>query len=174
MRQEKTLKEFTWRLMAKIILGLDPGTTRIGYGLIKKVGGDLIPLDYGVIEIEAASAARRLLYLRRRLQLLQKKYHPQLIGLERLYFAKNRKTALAVAEARGVIILFSAENQIPLIEFDPSEAKKMVTGDGRADKGAVAAVVKLILRLKQKPQPDDAADALALAISAAGLTAQKH
>lgn len=149
-----------------VILGIDPGTTRIGYGLINK-NGRIKLIDYGVIEIKAAIQKDRLVELSSKLEELIKKYQPEAAGIEKLYFAKNQKTALSVAEARGVIILTLAKNSVPIKEFDPKEIKAAITGYGGSDKEAVRRIVALSLGIPKLVGLDDASDALAIAIRTA-------
>ncbi len=148
------------------ILGLDPGTTRIGYGLIEKQSG-LKLIDYGVIEIESKTETGKIMELGERLGQLINDYQPDWAGVEKLYFAKNQKTALAVSQARGVILYLLMKNQIPIYECRPAEVKKAVTNYGFADKKAVAKMVKIILGISTITGHDDASDALAIAITAA-------
>lgn len=145
------------------ILGIDPGTRRVGYGLIKK-NGDLRLLDYGVMEL---AAKNNLLALADKFDNLLKKLRPDLVAIEKLYFAKNRKTALAVAQSRGVLVLKSLENKLDLVEYTPLEIKQAVTSYGFSDKKAVAMMVKKFLNVKELKGYDDASDALAIAITAA-------
>ncbi len=154
-------------LIIMIILGLDPGTTRIGYGLINKEGSKLGLLRCGVIEPNlSTSQVDRLLILEKRLTQLIKTERPNVAGVEKLYFAKNKKTALGVAEARGVMLLILGRLKIPILEFDPTDVKRAVAGDGHCDKKALAKMVCLTLEVKNIPGPDDVSDAVALAIRA--------
>lgn len=145
------------------ILGIDPGTNRIGYGLIES-NGTLNLLDYGVIEL-APSAD--LLLLAKKIDSLFQKFNPELVAVEKIYFAKNQKTAINVAQARGVIIFKILENKIKFAEYGPTEIKKSLTNYGQADKKAVALMVKKILNVQELQGYDDASDALAIAITAA-------
>ena len=147
------------------ILGIDPGTTRIGYGLIENAG-ELKLLDYGIIEIERG--ADRSLALAERFQALLQKKRPDLVAIEKLYFAKNKKTALSVAESRGILVLKTKEAGLPLVEYAPMEIKMATTGYGASDKKAVATMVKRFLKINELKGHDDAHDALAIAITAAG------
>lgn len=150
-----------------VILGIDPGSVLIGYGAVKTEGRKLICLDYGAIRVKAKDDSLRLIEIKKCLKKLISQIKPELIVLERLFFFKNRKTAIQVSQTRGVIILTLAENKIPFVEMAPLELKKNLTGYGRASKGNVQKMIKLILNLKEEPKPDDAADALALAVLAA-------
>ena len=157
-------------IKTQIILGIDPGYGRLGFGFISIQPGKVIALDYGIISTKAGEKfPHRLLQISQDLEILIQQHQPDLISIEKLYFAKNTKTAMQVAEARGVILLKSAERQIPIIEFTPAQIKKSITGDGTADKKAIQWMVKEILKLKATPQIDDAADALAVALTASSV-----
>ncbi|MBI3046199.1 MAG: crossover junction endodeoxyribonuclease RuvC [Candidatus Harrisonbacteria bacterium] len=148
-----------------IILGIDPGSIRIGYGLIKTNGG-LSALDYGVIEIKRKNAAELILKAAEEISKLIKKYHPDMAGIEKIYFSKNVKTGIEVSQTRGAIILEIARQKIPIKELSPSEIKLAVTGYGLADKKAVAKMTARLLSLEKIEGFDDASDALAIAIAA--------
>lgn len=145
------------------ILGIDPGSQRIGYGLIEKKQTKLKLLDYGVLELKNKDD---LLVLANRFENLIKKFQPHLVALEKLYFVRNQKTGMAVAQARGVLILKILEKNIELTEFGPTEIKQAVAGYGRADKKALAMMVKRLLNIEELKGYDDASDALAIAITA--------
>lgn len=150
-----------------IIIGIDPGSTRVGYGVIK--GGRKLELvGYGVIEVKRQAVDKMLLEISKKTSKLIKKYNPSVFGIEKIYFSKNIKTGIEVAQARGVIISEIARNQIPIKEFSPSEIKLGVTGYGMADKKAVAKICAKILEVEELSGFDDASDALAIAIMAAG------
>ncbi len=150
-----------------LILGIDPGTTRIGYGLIESKGGDFQPLDYGLIEISPGGSTKKLLELGDRFEKLLKKLKPDSLAIEEVYFSKNQKTAISVAEARGAMRLIAARLKTPIFEYGPQEVKLAVTGDGRADKISVKTMVCKTLKLQNIEGPDDIADALAIAITGA-------
>ena len=151
-----------------IIMGIDPGTAIVGFGLIKKLPDKLKIIDYGCIKTEAKfSTAERLKKIDRQLTKLIKKYKPKRIAVEDIFFFKNLKTAVKVSQARGVILARAAQPKVSIIEYTPLQIKQAVTGYGRADKKQVQKMVKVILNLKEIPQPDDAADALATAICCA-------
>ena len=153
--------------MAKIILGIDPGIADTGYGVIRDDGGRLTCLACGSIKTAAGlDLVWRLEILYKELNLLIKKYQPELAAIEQLFFNKNVRTALIVGQARGVALLALAQNKLPIIEFTPSQVKQAVSSYGQASKLQVQKMVKLILNLKELPRPDDAADALAIAICA--------
>ena len=144
------------------ILGIDPGSIRIGFGVIEKKGGSLTHINSGIVIILRESPLNSL---ERGLTELLEKERPQLVGIEKLFFAKNRKTALKVAESRGVIMNTVLKSGVPLVEVAPSEVKLALTGSGRASKKAVFKMVKIFLGLKTGPVLDDASDALAIAIA---------
>jgi crossover junction endodeoxyribonuclease RuvC len=147
-----------------IILGIDPGTATTGYGIIEK-SKPLRCIDYGVIKTETSSTdAERLKKLNDELLKIIKKYKPSIMAVERLYFFKNLKTVMPVSQAKGVILLSAAQNNLPIREFTPPQVKMAVVGYGKAEKKQVQKMVKLILELEKEPKPDDAADALAVAI----------
>lgn len=151
-------------LTPRVILGIDPGTTRIGYGVIKKTGSTLELLDYGLIE--PGQEESKFNNLDKKLSGLIKKYKPTLAAVEKLYFAKNKKTAMSVAESRGVLLFILNQHGLKTMEFSPNEVKMAVTGSGTSDKKMVAHYVCLTLKIKKVHGPDDAADALAIAIRA--------
>jgi crossover junction endodeoxyribonuclease RuvC len=153
--------------MSKVILGIDPGIADTGFGLIEKLpGGKIFCLAYGSIKTRAGMPmAERLEILNNELEKIIKKYQPALAAVEELFFQNNAKTAIMVGQARGVILLTCRKNKIPLTELTPLQVKQTIAGFGRADKQQVQKMVKLLLNLKEIPKPDDAADALAIAIS---------
>jgi len=148
----------------KVILGIDPGTTRIGYGVIKKIGSRACLLDYGVIE--PGRGESRFRNMERSLNSIIKKYKPRLAAVEKIYFAKNKKTAISVAESRGIIMFILNEHKIKTLEFTPNEVKSAVAGSGTSDKKTVARYVCLALGIGKVTGPDDASDALAIALRA--------
>jgi crossover junction endodeoxyribonuclease RuvC len=153
--------------MAKIILGLDPGIADTGYGIIKAEGVKLTCLTYGSIKTPAGdNLVNRLEILHQELDKIIKKYQPESAAVEQLFFNKNVRTALIVGQARGVALLTLRQNKLAVRDFTPSQVKQGVCAYGQASKNQVQKMVKLILNLKELPRPDDAADALALAICA--------
>ncbi len=153
------------RVNKKIILGLDPGFADTGFGLLQKDKNGLQFIDAGSIQTSRDKKfSERLVIIYKEIKKLIKKYKPDIVGIEKLYFARNVKTALDVAQARGVVILASEEYNIDIVEFSPVQVKQAVTSHGGANKKQVGLMVKTILKLKEIPQPDDAADALAIAI----------
>ncbi|MFH0780288.1 MAG: crossover junction endodeoxyribonuclease RuvC [Parcubacteria group bacterium] len=149
------------------ILGIDPGYGITGYGLIKVQGSRFFCLDYGVIMTKCGlEFCDRLKILHQELKKIIKKSKPDLISIEELFFYKNLKTAINVGQARGAIILTAVLENIPIVEFTPLQVKQAISSYGRADKNQVQQMVKTFLGLKEIPRPDDAADALAVAICA--------
>jgi crossover junction endodeoxyribonuclease RuvC len=151
-----------------IALGIDPGTRRVGFGVVEKKFGNVRLVDAGILKITTVDDIGALCDVKRGMDRLFKKYKPDIVGIERLYFAKNQKTALAVAQARGIILLSSSENGIFIKEYTPNEIKLGVTGYGSADKKAVFKMVRLTLGEHNLKIIDDASDALAIAIMASG------
>ncbi len=146
-----------------VILGIDPGTTKIGFGVIETDRNNLRCLDYGVIKTGRKGAG---IYSNTVLEIskLIKKHRPNAAAVEKLFFFKNQKTIISVSQMRGVI-LFALENAgLPIHEFTPLEVKQSITNYGRAEKKQVQSMVRLVLKLKDEIKPDDAADALAIAI----------
>ena len=149
----------------KIILGIDPGTNRIGYGVIKVNGKKTSYVTSGLLEIEEKYAPDQLKKIYDKISKVVDEYSPQIASVEKLFFSNNKKTAMAVAEARGVILLALATKKIKIIEVSPNEVKQMVTGHGGADKRAVMKMIGLILGLTDFRPTDDTSDALAIAIA---------
>ena len=146
-----------------IILGIDPGSRRIGYGLIKVAGNSLSILEAGILKISSPDDAEALDEAHQGALALIRKYRPEILGIEKLYFAKNRKTAIGVAQARGVIIALAIRQGLEVLEYSPSEVKSGVAGYGLADKQAVAKMVRAIFGRPDLRVIDDASDALAVA-----------
>ena len=149
-----------------ITLGIDPGTAITGYGIInEEQNGCLKVVDFGVIRTSAEfSQAQRLVHLYKRIRELLFLHHPEMGAVEKLFFERNVRTALHVGQARGVALLAMAESNLQIGEYTPMEVKQAVAGYGGADKNQVQQMVKTILGLETVPHPDDAADALAVAI----------
>lgn len=149
-----------------IILGIDPGFAITGYGIIEKQGNKYKYITHGAITTDAKlDFQERLKINHEELNKIIKQYKPDLFGIEELFFAKNTKTAINVAQARGIIILTALQNNLTIYEYTPLQIKQALTGYGRADKNQIQQMVKTILCLNQIPKPDDAADALAIAIT---------
>ena len=150
-----------------IILGIDPGTAKTGFGIIKKTR-KLIWINHGCITTSTdLSTADRLNKIYKELSSLIKKYKPNIVAVEDIFFFKNLKTAIKVSQARGVILLTAAKAKVKITEYTPLQVKQAVACYGRADKAQVQKMVKTLLNLKEIPKPDDAADALATAICCA-------
>jgi crossover junction endodeoxyribonuclease RuvC len=147
-----------------IILGIDPGLERIGYGLIRREGSTLTPIAQGLVETPRIPIPDRLLLIDEQIQALFDQYKPDTVATERQLFAANKTTALDVAKALGVILLACGRKGLPWAEYTPPEVKLAVVGNGAADKKQVQYMVTKILSLKEAPKPDDVADALAIAI----------
>ena len=147
------------------ILGIDPGYAIVGFGVVSYHGADFTPLEYGAITTEAGTRfAARLTAIYDDLDFLLKRFQPDCIAIERLYFTSNQKTVIDVAQARGVIVLCAEQHQIPMYEYTPLQVKQAVVGYGRAEKEQVIRMVTTVLGLEKPPKPDDTADALAIAI----------
>ena len=149
------------------ILGIDPGIGICGFGLIDfESGAFMKALDFGAVTTKVdAPLPSRLLELYDSLSEVFSETKPEVVAVEKLFFAKNITTGIAVAEARGVVLLVAEQNKGPVYEYTPNEIKKTLTGYGTASKGQMQEMVKMELGLEKKPKPDDAADALAAAIT---------
>jgi len=148
-----------------LALGIDPGTAICGFGLVDLQGSRLTPVDYGaIITSPEQSDAERLVIIHHEVDALIKKYKPDIMGVELLFFNKNVRTAMVVGQARGVILLAAAQNSVKLAEFTPLQVKQSVVGYGKATKEQVIFMTQRLLNLPKKPHPDDVADALAVAI----------
>lgn len=150
-----------------ILVGFDPGLAYTGWGVIDDSAGRYHLIQYGVIETSVSrTLPERLMTISDTVAALLKRYSPEAVGMEKLFFAKNRTSAIPVAEACGVILAETARKGIPVCELTPIQIKQSVTGDGRASKEAVQIMVRRLLNLSENPRPDHAADALAAAIAA--------
>jgi len=148
-----------------IILGIDPGLAIVGYGVIKHERNKFTAIDYSVITTPAHTPVHeRLLMIYNGMQYLIDKYKPDDLAIEELFYNTNQKTVISVCEARGVILLSAYQKGLNIYEYTPLQVKQSVVGYGRAEKKQVQTMVKNILRLDKIPKPDDAADAVALAI----------
>jgi crossover junction endodeoxyribonuclease RuvC len=151
-----------------IILGIDPGTAALGYGIIERTGGRLREVDHGcLVTSPNLPLPERLLAIHTLVDDLLALHKPGLMGVERLFFSKNVQTAFGVGQARGVVLLAAAQYGVPVREATPSEVKSAIAGYGAAEKDQVARMVQLVLGMAELPRPDDAADALAIAAWAA-------
>ena len=149
---------------SSVVLGLDPGVARLGYGVVCAEDARLCYRAHGVLETPAAPLPERLLSLYRRVQELIAAHRPSVIAVEQLFFSRNVRTAISVGQARGVALLAAAAAGLPVAEYTPQQVKQAVSGYGGARKGQVQLAVRLVLGLDFTPAPDDAADALALAV----------
>ncbi len=151
-----------------IFLGIDPGETLIGIGVIKKEDNSLSFIDYKALRTKKGlNQQEKLNYVYKKTISLLEKYNPDYVGIESLFFYNNLKTAIKVSQTRGVILLACSHKNKKIIEFTPLQVKQSISGYGRADKKQIQLMVKAILNLKEIPKPDDCADALALAICTA-------
>ncbi|NDK09597.1 crossover junction endodeoxyribonuclease RuvC [Candidatus Gracilibacteria bacterium] len=147
-----------------IILGIDPGTTTIGFALIEKKGRDFVLLDFGIIHTTPKiSLELKLLEIGRDIEELITKYNPERVGVEKLFFNTNITTGIAVAHARGVILYEIMKRGITLYEYTPLQIKKAITSNGAAKKAQLQKAIQIIFKLDSIPQPDDAADAIGIA-----------
>lgn len=148
-----------------LALGIDPGTAICGYGIVESDGSNLTAIDYGAITSPAKSRQEdRLVKIFDSVDALIKKYRPEILGVEKLFFYNNVSTAIPVGQARGVTLLAAAKNQLEILELSPPEVKQSVTGYGKASKDQIIFMVTKLLKLSEPPSPDDTADALAVAI----------
>ena len=152
-----------------IVLGIDPGTAALGWGVIDRTGGTLRLIDVGCLETSPSlGLPDRLLAIHRFVGELIERHQPRVVAVERLFFSRNAQTAFAVGQARGVVLLAAAASTGTVVrEATPNEVKMAVTGSGSADKEQVGKMVAVVLGLAAPPRPDDASDALAVAIWAA-------
>ena len=148
-------------------LGIDPGTGRCGFGVVDKIGNSIQAEDYGVIEtFPDMPAIQRLHIIYTGISQLIQKYQPDVMGVETLYFNRNITTAIAVAQARGVILLAGYEAGVPVFECTPLQVKQQVVGYGRAEKRQVIDMTMRMMHITERIDPDDAADALAIGLTA--------
>ena len=149
-----------------IILGIDPGIAKVGWGVISEASGKYSALDFGCFETHvSAGEDLRLLKINEFILGLIKKYKPEIVAVEQLFFGANTKTALTVGQARGVIILTCAQNNIKTVSYTPLQVKMALTGYGRAEKKQIQIMVNSLLKLPKKITQDDTADALAVALT---------
>jgi crossover junction endodeoxyribonuclease RuvC len=156
-----------------IILGIDPGTAALGYGIVERKGSLLRAIDYGCLETSPDLAMpERLLAIHALVDELVALHEPSVVAVERLFFSRNAQTAMAVGQARGVVLLAAAQHDRPVREATPNEVKSAIAGYGAADKEQVQRMVQLVLGMTELPRPDDAADALAIAVCIANRVGQ--
>lgn len=149
-----------------IVLGIDPGLARMGYGVIEKTGNKAVHVTHGCITTakEDTPAGARLNHLYGELKGLFLEHRPECAAVETLFFSKNITSAMGVAEVRGVILLACEQEHIPVTEYTPNQVKQAITGSGRADKKQVQEMIRRLLHLQEIPRPDDAADGLSIAL----------
>lgn len=153
------------------IIGFDPGTDRIGVGILEKNTNTITYTTSFLLPIKKSSVFGETLFqIEREIKKILKKHQPSVGGIETLFFSKNKTTALSVAAARGIILKTLAENKIPYLEIAPTTVKKFITGSGRAEKRTVAKMVGILLKIETKKMIDDESDALAIALSTSFLT----
>jgi len=156
-----------------IILGIDPGTAALGYGIVERNGGSLRSIDHGcLVTSPDLPMPERLLAIHSLLDELLSLHQPAVVAVERLFFSRNAQTAIAVGQARGVVLLAAAQHGAPVREATPNEVKSAIAGYGAADKEQVQRMVQLVLGMSELPRPDDAADALAIAVCIANRLGQ--
>ncbi len=148
------------------VLGIDPGTTRAGYGIVSGTRAAPVLVASGVIGNAALGRSARLVEIHKRLKSIIESAGPDVVAVEKLFFSKNVKTALAVAEARGIILLTAAMADLRVYEYTPQEVKMALTGNGAASKAQVAAMAKTLLGIRTSPRWDDETDAIAIALTA--------
>lgn len=148
------------------ILGIDPGLALVGYGVIEGKEGRLLPIQFGKIETaKGLHVPTRLRLIYQGMKEIIREYRPDELAVEKLYFNTNTTTAIAVAEARGVLLLAGEEEHLPLFEYTPLQVKQSIVGYGQAEKKQVQMMIRVLLGLKEDPKPDDVADALGIAIT---------
>jgi len=148
-----------------LTVGIDPGTARLGYGVVDDGAGQPEAVAFGVISTEAGiEMPARLVTLFDSLGQLLETHRPDVLAVEQLFFARNVTTAISVGQARGIVLLAAARAGVPVVEYSPSEIKHAVAGYGKAGKAQMQEMVRIILGLASVPEPDDAADALAVAL----------
>jgi crossover junction endodeoxyribonuclease RuvC len=156
-----------------IILGIDPGTAAMGYGVVERSGGRLRAIDHGcLVTSPDLPMPERLLAIHGFLDDLLSLHQPGIVAVERLFFSRNAQTAIAVGQARGVVLLAAAQHGREVREATPNEVKSAIAGYGAADKEQVQRMVQLVLGMAELPRPDDAADALAIAVCIANRIGQ--
>ena len=155
-----------------IVLGIDPGTAALGYGIVESARGRLREIDHGVLSTSPdVSLPDRLLAIHALVDELIDSHRPDVLAVERLFFSRNVQTAFGVGQARGVVLLAAAQHRVPVREATPNEVKSAIAGYGAADKEQVQRMVQMVLGMAELPRPDDAADALAIAVWAANTAA---
>lgn len=147
------------------ILGVDPGTLVLGFGVVDQNGSRLVAVEYGVIRAPRGSGiAERLGFIQTELQKVIERTRPEVLAVERVFAGKSIPSAIRIGEARGAVMAVAARSGVNVVEYTPAEVKKSVTGSGRAAKEQIQEMIKIIFGLKEIPHPHDAADALAIAV----------
>ena len=147
------------------VLGIDPGYAIVGWGVVEYISNRFAPIGYGAVITEKDTPfEQRLVEIYESVFDICKRYQPEALSIEKLYYQHNQTTVIGVAEARGVILLAAAQCGVPIYEYTPMQVKQAVTGYGKAEKRQVMDMTKRLLKLAKTPRPDDAADALALAL----------
>ncbi|MFA5348526.1 MAG: crossover junction endodeoxyribonuclease RuvC [Methanoregula sp.] len=149
-----------------IVIGIDPGLARMGYGVLEVTKGEIRAVCYGCIETSGRDlrASERLLKIYTEVGILFENYNPDHLSLEKLFFTRNISSAMGVSEVRGIILLAAEQRNIPVTEYTPNQVKQAITGSGRADKRQMQEMIKRLLHLTEIPTPDDTADALSIAL----------
>jgi crossover junction endodeoxyribonuclease RuvC len=154
------------------VLGIDPGTAAMGYGIVGATAGRVREIDHGCLETSPdVTLPERLLAIHALVDELIDSHRPDLVAVERLFFSRNVQTAFGVGQARGVVLLAAAQHGVPVREATPNEVKSAIAGYGAADKEQVQRMVQMVLGMTERPRPDDAADALAIAVWGANTAA---
>jgi len=149
----------------ELVIGIDPGLARLGYGVIRLDRGVASPVCYGCLETHAkTSRGERLVEIHTGLVSLFNRYPPSALAMEKLFFSKNVTSAMAVSEVRGIVLLTAEQHSVPVTEYTPNQVKQAITGSGRADKIQMQTMIARLLHLDEIPKPDDAADALSIAL----------
>ena len=158
-----------------VILGIDPGIATVGYGVVAAEGGSFRAVEYGAIITPAHTLLeKRLAQIYDELTAIIKRHRPDVMAVEELFFNKNVKTAIDVAHGRGVILLAAERHGLEIYEYTPLQIKQNLVGYGRAEKGQIMYMTKLLLGLTETPKPDDTADALAIAICHANFISHNY
>lgn len=150
-----------------IVIGIDPGVSRVGFGVLDFLRGKFSYLESGLYDIKTSQQTERLVLISKKTKMLIKKYKPEVVGVEKLFFSKNKKTVMAVSEARGVVVEAVASSGADFLEMTPPQIKALVCGYGKATKDGVARVVGSVLDIEVGELIDDETDALAVAIATA-------
>lgn len=148
-----------------IVIGIDPGLERMGYGIVRREGSRITPVAWGLLHTPRVATCDRIQLLFEELCQVMDQHNPNAFAIEKLFFTKNQTTAMDVARASGVALLAAAQRGLAVHEYSPPEIKKGVVGNGSAEKKQVQFMVTRLLSLKETPKPDDVADALAVAIT---------